>query len=170
VFACYFAYGSNMNPSRVRERGIAFHSAVGARLSGFALAFDKSSKDHAGVGHANLAFAPGSSVEGVLYWLESAAEITKMDPFESTPINYSREVVRVQLVAESQDTHATDSGLNGDGSSGLVSSWTYFANAAVRKPGLVPARSYMNHLLAGRPFLSRDYYRRLAEWPCEESH
>jgi hypothetical protein len=170
VVVCYFAYGSNMNPSRVRERGIDFRSAVGARLSGFALAFDKSSKQHAGLGHANLLFAPGSTVEGVLYSLESATEITKMDPFESTPINYSREVVQVQCLEASQDIHAATSGAIGDGPSGLVSSWTYFANAAVRKPGLLPPRSYMNHLLEGRPFLSPDYYHWLTQWPCEESH
>ncbi len=49
----YFAYGSNMNPQRVRERGLAVVRAEAARLPGFRLAFDKcSAPGAAGVGRA----------------------------------------------------------------------------------------------------------------------
>jgi cation transport regulator ChaC len=167
MVARYFAYGSNMNPDRVRERGIAFDHVCSARLRGFSLAFDKTSRRHQGVGHANVVFAPDRQVEGVLYWLSSAREIEKMDPFESTPVNYSREVVRVAVeVAELPDSWA----VTNDGSQPTrVETWTYFANPAVRRPGLLPPRSYLNHLLAGERFLSSDYVAMLKGWPCDES-
>jgi len=158
-----------MNPDRVRERGIRFEHASGARLAGYALAFDKTSKHHQGVGHANLVFAPERWVEGVLYWLISPAEIEKMDPFERTPINYSREAIRVEVRTPElpRDTPVDDPVVADTVTS--VSSWTYFANPSVRRPDLVPPRSYLNHLLAGRQFLSDEYYRMLESWPCEES-
>jgi hypothetical protein len=175
VVARYFAYGSNMNPARVVERGIRFHHLAGAVLTGFELVFDKTSKQHAGMGHANLRLAPGRAVEGVLYWLESPLEISKMDRFENTPINYSREVISVAVrsaalpeepaalpeLAE-KETQAGEQHL-------AVSTWTYFANPAVRRPNLLPPRSYLDHLLAGRPYLSDEYYEMLATWPCNES-
>ncbi len=146
----YFAYGSNMNPARVEARGLLVERAEGARLAGFRLQFDKTSKKHPDVGHANLVYAPDSVVEGVLYWLESPGEIAKMDPFESAPVNYSREVVRVVAV------------------SGSITTWTYFANPAVRREGLKPPRSYLEHLLAGEPFLSSGYLDMLRRWECVE--
>jgi len=157
-----------MNPDRVRERGIEFEHACGARLAGFALAFDKASKHHEGVGHANVVFAPEASVEGVLYWLRSGSEIRKMDRFESTPVNYSREVVRVEVQTVELPI-PQDRGESREGPLTLVNTWTYFANPAVRAPDLLPPRSYLNHLLAGRRYLSSEYYGMLSAWPCEES-
>jgi gamma-glutamylcyclotransferase (GGCT)/AIG2-like uncharacterized protein YtfP len=146
----YFAYGSNMNPLRVRERGLVVVRAEAAALPGHRLLFDKHSPLHEGVGHANVVWDPAETVEGVLYWLATADEIRKMDRFERAPINYGREVVFVETAA------------------GAVATWTYFANPAVRRPGLRPPRSYLNHLLAGEPYLSAAYYRRLAAWDCVE--
>lgn len=154
----YFAYGSNMNPQRVRERGLAVVRAEAARLPGFRLAFDKASA--AGVsgavqavaGHACFHYSPGDCVEGVLYWLAGPDEIGRMDRFESTPVNYSREVVQLARA------------------SGSVTAWTYVANPAVLRAGLRPPRAYLQHLLAGREYLSADYYATLAAWPCAEDH
>ncbi len=146
----YFAYGSNMNPERVRERGLQVLRAEPARLHGFRLLFDKHAREHEGTGHANVVYAPSEVVEGVLYWLAGAAEIVKMDPFERAPVSYSREVVEVATAA------------------GRIATWTYFANPAVRRAGLKPQRSYMNHLLAGAPYLSAEYLGRLRAWECVE--
>ena len=164
MVARYFAYGSNMNPDRVRERGIRFEHAAGARLEGFTLVFDKTSRVHAGLGHANVRRAPGQVVEGVLYWLESPEEIGKMDRFEFAPVNYSREVIHVRVLAD----HLPGDRLAAPEADLLITTWTYFANPAVRQSGLLPPRTYLNHLLAGRPFLSADYYQRLEAQPCEE--
>jgi hypothetical protein len=146
----YFAYGSNMNPERVRERGLRVMRAEAARLPGFCLVFDKASPAHPGVGHANVVRDRAAVVEGVLYWLADERQILKMDPFERAPVNYSRE--RVEVLTDA----------------GPVWCWTYFANPAVRRPGLRPSREYLAHLLAGRPFLSPAYYQRLAGWACRD--
>jgi gamma-glutamylcyclotransferase (GGCT)/AIG2-like uncharacterized protein YtfP len=146
----YFAYGSNMNPQRVRERGLAIVRMESARLPGHRLLFDKHSAAHEGCGHANIAFDRSGAVEGVLYWLDSVDEIRKMDRFEAAPVNYGRDVVEV---------HTT---------SGLRACWTYFANPGVRRAGLRPPRSYLNHLLEGRPFLTPAYYETLSAWECIE--
>lgn len=146
----YFAYGSNMDVTRVRARGMRFIDARGGRLSGYQLLFDKMGREHAGSGHANIAPSPGQpgqpvqNVEGVLYGLMTPDEICIMDAFERTPINYSREVVTV----ETREGH--------------VSAWTYVANPAVRHPDCRPERSYLAHLLAGAPFLSAAYVAELA--------
>ncbi len=150
MVARYFAYGSNMNPDRVRERGIQFSIAVPATYSGVRLAFDKASDKHMGVGHANVVYDPAGTVEGVLYELTSTEEIIKMDRFESTPRNYSREIVHVSTAQ------------------GDLAAWTYFANPGVRRAGLIPPRSYLEHLLAAEPFLSAVYFAKLSDWPCEE--
>ena len=168
MVARYFAYGSNMNPDRVRERGIRFEHAAGARLKDFALVFDKTSRKHAGVGHANVRRAPGAVVEGVLYWLEGPEEIGKMDRFESTPVNYSREVIQVEVQQAHLPAAAEPDLASLAGGELLITTWTYFANPAVRQTGLLPPRSYLNHLLAGRPYLSSSYYRMLAAQPCVE--
>jgi hypothetical protein len=168
VVARYFAYGSNMNPDRVRERGIRFEHAAGARLEDFALVFDKTSRQHAGLGHANVRRAPGQLVEGVLYWLETAEEIGKMDRFESTPVNYSREVIHVRVRHEHLPMGPGVAPVSAPGHEVLITTWTYFANPAVRQPGLLPPRSYLEHLLAGRPYLSSHYYQMLQNQPCEE--
>jgi cation transport regulator ChaC len=146
----YFAYGSNMNPARVRQRGLRVQQTEPAMLRGVRLAFDKQSADHTGAGHACLRFDRAATVEGVLYRLVSATDLERMDRFERTPINYSRELVQVTTAA------------------GQVSAWTYFANPAVLRPGSLPVRSYLDHLLAGRAYLSSSYVDSLAAWPCIE--
>ncbi len=146
----YFAFGSNMNPARVLARGLDTIAIRSARLDGVRLTFDKVAADRPGVGHASLTFAPGGTVEGVLYDLAGVTEILKMDAFERTPINYSRELVTVRV----GEAH--------------VVAWTYYANAAVLRPGLRPSRDYLAHLLAGRPYLSERYVAWLASVPCSD--
>jgi cation transport regulator ChaC len=144
----YFAYGSNMNPARVAQRGLRFDQVTGAAMHGVRLTFDKQSREHPHCGHASLTFAPGARTEGVLYRLDSGREIERMDRFEAAPVNYSRDVVWVHTDA------------------GELAAWTYFANAAVIRAGLRPERTYLNHLLAGRDFLSAAYFDWLSRVPC----
>ena len=143
----YFAFGSNMSPARVSERGLRFASLCGARLAGYALRFNKMSADHAGSGHANIVSVADGVVEGILYELVSFSEICRMDPYERVPVNYSRLLVEVDVAGRQ------------------VEAWTYVANPAVRREGLVPEAAYMAHLLKGRPWLSSDYCARLETWP-----
>ena len=144
----YFAYGSNMNPERVADRGLRVGQPLAGVIQGYSLRFDKVSAKHPDAAHANIVFDQAGMVEGVLYPLASADEILKMDRFENAPINYGRDVVMVEAPA------------------GNVAAWTYFANAHARRPGLRPPRAYLAHLLAGRQFLSAEYFARLEEHPC----
>jgi cation transport regulator ChaC len=144
----YFAYGSNMNPARVTARGLRFDRVSNAVLGGVRLTFDKQSRDHPLIGHANLTFDRVSRAEGVLYRLRDPQEIARMDRFEAAPVNYSRDVVTVES----------------DGA--RVAAWTYFANVAVIRQGLRPERSYLDHLLAGRAYLSAGYFAWLSETAC----
>lgn len=139
----YFAYGSNMNPDRVSERGLEVIDMRAARLPQYRLTFNKVSAQHASVAHANIMWARGQMVEGILYDLAADAEILKMDPFERAPWNYGREAIRVE----------TDRGLEW--------TWTYFANPAVLQEGCRPTTEYLGHLLAGESFLSPSYYAAL---------
>ena len=143
----YFAYGSNMNPARVWERGLRFTAVRGAWLQDRRLVFDKVARLHPHAAHANIVYAPGERVEGVLYWLAGSAEIVKMDPFERAPWNYGRDAVEVRAGEE------------------VIWAWTYFANRAVRRDGLRPPAEYLAHMLAGRAFLSADYFDGLARTP-----
>ena len=144
----YFAYGSNMNPARVATRGMRFDRACNAVFEGVRLTFDKQSREHPRGGHANLTFERDARTEGVLYHLPTPDDIARMDVFEAVPINYCREVV----VVSAGGRH--------------IAAWTYFANAAVIRAGLRPERSYLNHLLAGREYLSPDYFQWLSRTPC----
>ncbi len=146
----YFAYGSNMNPARVAERGLRVTTVGGASLKGVRLVFDKVSRLHPNAAHANIVYAPGEQVEGVLYRLASADEILKMDPFERAPWNYGRDAVQVRAGDE------------------VTWAWTYFANRAVRREGLNPPAEYLAHMLAGREHLSTDYFDRLARTPVAD--
>ena len=142
----YFAYGSNMNPARVAERGLLVGEVAGSVLADYRLTFNKAARDHAGFGHANIEYQAGAYVEGVLYELQDVAQILKMDPFERAPWNYGRDAVLVDCQGQPQWA------------------WTYFANPAVKQAGLRPPAEYLAHLLAGQPWLSKDYYQTLLAW------
>ena len=144
----YFAYGSNMNPRRVAERGIGYDDVTAARAAGFAVRFEKRSRTQAGAGHANLAYQSGGVAEGVLYRLTDAEEIAKMDRFEGAPVHYSREPIRIET----------------DG--GATWAWTYFANRAVIDPNLKPPAWYVAHMTAGEPYLSAEYIAWLRSVEC----
>ena len=128
-----------MDVERVRAREMPFLSVTAARLTGYSLVFDKVAHSHAREAHANIEPRVRGVVEGVLYELAEPDAILVMDRFEQTPINYSREVVSV-ITAD-----------------GLRNAWTYFANPARRQTGRAPGRAYLQHLLAGAPFVSEAY-------------
>ncbi len=141
--AYYFAYGSNMNPERVKLRGMSVKGYMSGQLSDYRLAFNKRSTIYPGAASANIMMSNGSVVEGVIYELESHRAIEKMDPFEGYPTRYSRHIVPI----------ATQEG--------TLDSWVYTANEDHIQEGLSPARWYLDHLLAGEAFLSKSYFQDL---------
>ncbi|MCY3885678.1 MAG: gamma-glutamylcyclotransferase [Gammaproteobacteria bacterium] len=144
----YFAFGSNMNVARVTERALNCGPATGARLDGFALRFNKRSRNTPVSGRANIFQETGSKVFGVLYQLEKPAEIVKMDRFEHAPVDYRRIVVEV--IVDNQ----------------AIACWTYIANDRVVDNSLMPQESYLRHLLAGREFLPKEYVKKLELVVC----
>ena len=133
-------------PARVAERGLETTHAERAVLRGYELRFNKAGRHHPGVGHANIEKSLDDLVEGVMYHFESDTEILKMDPFERAPWNYGREAIQVET------------------GNGLVWTWTYFANRALKRDDLNPSQAYLDHLLAGERYLSRAYFVRLRSW------
>ncbi|WP_202410224.1 gamma-glutamylcyclotransferase family protein [Pseudomaricurvus sp. HS19] len=146
----YFAYGSNMNQARMVARGLEYRRALAGRLPGLALAFNKQASDAPHRAYANVVYAPGRVVEGVLYELASLQEIRKMDPFEGAPRRYSREIYHIH----------TDEG--------EIPAWVYVANPAMLRTGLMPETWYLQHLLAGSEFLTEEYRRFLAAVECRD--
>jgi len=144
----YFAYGSNMNPSRVRLRNMAYSHYEAGVLSGYELVFNKRSVKYPGAASANIVEKKMGRVEGVVYHLSDENQIEVMDPFEGHPERYRRLLVPIE-------TSATE-----------LTVWVYVANSNHIQEGLKPATWYLNHLLAGEAFLTPDYYRKLAETQC----
>ncbi|MCK2182466.1 gamma-glutamylcyclotransferase family protein [Halomonas getboli] len=139
----YFAYGSNMNPARVEARIGATRRVLSGVLREHALRFDKASRI-AGISHANVVAAPGERVEGALFELLEPEQIECMDPFEGYPHDYDRHRLPIHTAQ------------------GAIEAWVYMAAPGTTGDALRPAREYLEHLLAGKPFLSADYHARLS--------
>jgi cation transport regulator ChaC len=141
----YFAYGSNMNPDRVRQRKMSFESAEPGRLFDYSLRFNKRSVKYPGAAAANVMASPNGVTEGLVYRLVEPVQIEMMDPYEGYPVRYTR--TALPIVTES----------------GVVDAWVYIANQDHVTEGLAPARWYLNHLLAGRDYLSVPYFETLSQ-------
>ncbi len=139
----YFAYGSNMNTARVEARIGATRRSLSGVLHQYDLRFDKASRV-AGIAHANVVPAIDRRVEGALFELAEPEQIELMDPYEGYPHDYER--YRLPIVTEE----------------GAIPAWVYIAAPGTTAPFLKPAREYLAHLLAGRPFHSPAYHARLA--------
>lgn len=79
----YFAYGSNMNEARMRERQINFTSRQPAMCAGYQLVFNKAASFKA-EGYANIIPSTGSVVYGILYELSQYSDLESLDRFEAT--------------------------------------------------------------------------------------
>lgn len=89
----YFAYGSNMNMERLRERlGREGHQLLGRRratLHDYRLVSNKKSSLEARVGYANIEPSGASIVEGTLNEMSDAA-LALLDRIELVPVHYRR--------------------------------------------------------------------------------
>ena len=142
----YFAYGSNMNPERMRKRGINFSKREHAILEGWRLAFNKIASRNPKEGFANLVKDQGDVVEGILYTVQES-DIEKLDRYEGYPKHYERIKVRVK-VNEGEEVEAI----------------TYVAKSDKKREGLKPSKEYLKHLLKGCDLLSEEYCEWLRRW------
>lgn len=139
----YFAYGSNMDPERMKKRDINFLQREHATLKCYTLKFNKLASRNPKEGYANIFPDRTGVVEGVLYNI-SDSDIATLDRYEGYPDHYDRINVMVQL----DDVHE-------------VEAIAYIAQANKVREGLKPSRDYLNYLLAAKDILSEPYYRRL---------
>jgi cation transport regulator ChaC len=133
----YFAYGSNMDQDRMKQRNIRFSKREHAILKGYRLEFNKIASGNEG--YANIVKDTNGIVEGILYEIEEE-DIRKLDRYEGCPNHYYRITVNVEL----------DNGQ-------IVEASTYIANQSMIKEGLKPRKSYLEHLLKGCDLLSKEY-------------
>ena len=135
----YFAFGSNMNPDRMRERKAFFTERVGAKLSDYKMSFTFRRPD--GRGSCNIKPEKSSVVHGALYTLESGG-LDRLDVFEMVPEGcYRRQYVIVET-SDGEQIEAT----------------TYVVTDEFYQEGLVPRREYLDHCLAGKDVLPAEYY------------
>jgi len=142
----YFAYGSNMNPERMKTRQIFFTQRKRAILRGYRLDFNKIASRNPEEGYANIVEDESATVEGTLYDI-SDLDISKLDVYEGFPNNYDRIEVDVEI----------DSG-------DVNKAVTYVAAPDMIRQGLKPSRDYLCHLLAAKDIVSKTYYNRLKVW------
>jgi gamma-glutamylcyclotransferase len=141
----YFAYGSNMNVSRLVDgrlaaKGVTMAQRIGGHLSGWRLTFNKVARTPPGAGAGNIIVAQGSVVYGTLNLLPEAG-FEVLDIWEGVADgHYERRTVEVTR-ADCDET---------------VEAITYVALKVGE--GLKPTRDYLAHLLAGRDLLPADYW------------
>jgi len=146
----YFAYGSNMDPARLKmrctDKGAPIVERVAGRLDGWRLAFNKQRLNRPGEGAANVMEDPAGVVEGTLNRMP-ALGLDLLDVDEGVAHGqYARRRVRVIRI----DTGAA------------VDAVMYVALAGVMADALRPSRWYLDHLLAGHDLLSAPYHAALA--------
>ena len=138
----YFAFGSNMNVERVKERKVNFIQRIPASIKDYKLVFDKKASGKPGNTFANIQPQDNSVVEGALYLIDQES-LKKLDVVEGVPVHYLRKEIEVN----------TNTGEK-------VKAWVYVANGDLLASGK-PSRDYLGHLLAGSDLLSNDYYEQL---------
>jgi gamma-glutamylcyclotransferase (GGCT)/AIG2-like uncharacterized protein YtfP len=128
----YFAYGSNMDVSRMLDRKAYFTQRKWGVVHGHRLVFNKISDDYPGYGFANIVPEHGFDAMGVLYEV-NADGLAQLDRYEGVRGGH---YFRTQMMVS-----------RGDGTS--VNAIVYLANPNKVKDGLLPTDSYMDRLYKG---------------------
>lgn len=149
----YFAYGSNLDVSRLEtdrlnKAGISSASRELGRLDGYELVFNKPSAYFVGAGAANIQPNPEAHIFGTLNLMPEAG-FDILDIYENVKTEqYERLEVDVFHVA----------------SNSMVKAITYIS-LKHNVDGLKPRTGYMNHILAGADVLPAAYVAYLQSLP-----
>lgn len=135
----YFSYGSNMDPDRMKRKGVAFRERRHAVLKGYRLDFNKVSSRNPEEGFGNLVLDHGGFVEGVLYDILEE-DILKLDPYEGYPEHYDRKYFAVSVEPE-----------------GFLDAIAYVAKPDQTRENLKPRKDYVERLIKGSDLLSPAY-------------
>lgn len=138
----YFAYGSNMDSQRMKQRGVSFLSRKKAFLKNWKLVFNKVASKNPNEGYANIIEKNGGAVEGIVYEIDEG-ELKKLDSYEGCPLHYFRKSIIIEIEQNKKEAIA------------------YIANPHQTKDGLKPSKDYLKHLINGTDILSEDYKEKL---------
>jgi hypothetical protein len=133
----YFAYGSNMDFKRLKDRGISFEFMGLGILKNYELQFNKIAKNKTGIGYANVVYKQGSKVEGLLY---SIHNIQTLDRYEGFPEHYLKENLSICFLNK------------------RIDATVYLAAPDKIGPNLMPEKAYLNRLLEAKEYLSKEYF------------
>ena len=135
----YFAYGSNMNAARMKQRLGWEAPRRAASLRDFQLVFDQAGFNDPSWSPANIRSEQGGLVEGVVYEVEEK-DLNILDGYEKY---YQRLGVKVMAAQEKK-----------------LDAVIYLSKKSRgEKP---PTQEYLNFLLEGKSFLSREYFAKLS--------
>lgn len=133
----YFAYGSNMNELRMRDRRAPYSSFAPAVLRNHVLLFDKQSSAREAEGYANVRPKEGESVHGIVY-RGTERTLGILDGFEGVGTgHYRRETVTLEVTSADPAWQATPT----------VEATVYLACDHSTREGLRPSQGYLDHLL-----------------------
>ena len=139
----YFAYGSNMDMSRLSNRGVNPITRNKGTLKNWKLKFNK--KASAGDwSFANIEPSEGDTVEGLVFTIKES-DLKLLDKFEGAPRHYRREILIVETYTEE------------------IKCITYVAQPEHIMEGLLPLEEYMDFLIKGSVLLSYEYQKMLLE-------
>ena len=97
----YFAYGSNMSETRIKERDVDYSDRIKGKLKGYKLVFNKRSKKYPHQGFANVMLQEATIVRGVLYRTDEAS-LGHLDHFEGYPEHYTRQILPIDTLDNGQ--------------------------------------------------------------------
>ena len=135
----YFAYGSNMTAARMKQRLGWEAPRRAASLKDFQLVFDQAGFNDPSWSPANIRSEQGGLVEGMLHKVEEK-DLKILDGYEKY-----YQLLEVKVMAAQEEK---------------LDAVTYLSNKSRgEKP---PTQEYLNFLLEGKSFLSREYFDELS--------
>jgi cation transport regulator ChaC len=142
----YFAYGSNMNKTRLDFRIGADNSNLIGRgtLKDYELKFNKILGD--GSAAANVEYSKGKITEGILYEIHplNHSALEKLDKNEGVDSgHYYRRIIDIQV------------------NNTTVQAFIYIADKNKTRYGIFPKKEYLGHLLHSKLFVSESYFQKL---------
>lgn len=138
----YFAYGSNMDENRMKQRVNSYEIIGQGTLKNYKLVFNKIAKNKLDEGYANIISKNSFLVEGIIYKIDTDG-IKQLDKYEGVPIHYKRELMAI--------LHNNE----------VIISDVYIANKDKIDNNLKPTKQYLNYLLEGQKYLSKEYFENL---------
>ena len=137
----YFAYGSNMNPQRMLERGVPFDQCMRADLSDHRLVFNKAGNGGMEA-YANAVPGKGERLPGLLYRIPLRALEGQLDGFEGVSLGHYQRVEMQVLISGGPLASVQ-----------RVNAWVYLACSAHIRSGLPVSERYMRHIRRGHALM-----------------